>query len=241
MIERIFRRISPDVGKQNTDHRENWLRDSLAAMPDGARVLDAGAGTQRYKKYCNHLNYVSQDFASYDGQGDGSGIQMGEFQYGKLDIVSDISSIPEEDSCFDVIMCVEVIEHLQDPLPAIREFSRLLKKGGILLISAPFCSLTHFAPYHFSSGFNRYWYDVHLASNGFHIESMQPNGNYYEFMAQEISRLPTVTEKYTNSHVGVLTRIASYILLRKLLKNSRNDKGSAELLCFGYEVIARKK
>lgn len=240
MIEKIYRRITPDVGNTNKNHRENWLRDALADIPKGARILDAGAGTQRYKEYCNHLNYVSQDFALYDGAGNGSGIQMGDFDYGELDIVCDISSIPEKDFSFDAIMCVEVIEHLPDPIPAIQEFSRLLKKDGVLLLSAPFCSITHFAPYHFSTGFNRYWYEKHLQDNGFAVESISVNGNYFEFLAQELHRYPSISEQYANRRLGFITRIALYFLIRSLFKNSRHDVGSSELLCYGYEVIARK-
>ena len=240
MINKIYRRIKPDVGNSNKSHRVSWLQETLAAIPARARILDAGAGTQRYKKYCKHLDYVSQDFASYDGTGDGSGIQMGNFDYGELDIVSDISAIPEENCSFDAIMCIEVLEHLPDPLPAIREFSRLLKKDGVLLLSAPFCSLTHFAPYHFSSGFNRYWYNKHLPDNGFAIERMSTNGNYFEYLAQELNRLPTVSKKYANSSIGFVTRIALDVLLRSLKKNSRVDAGSSSLLCYGYEIIAHK-
>jgi SAM-dependent methyltransferase len=240
MIGRIFNRLSPDVGKSNKEHREEWLKKVLKSIPAGSRILDAGAGTQRYKSFCGHLDYVSQDFAAYDGIGDGSGIQKGSFNYGELDIISDISSIPEQDGSFDAVMCIEVIEHVPDPLPAIHEFSRLLKGGGVLLISAPFCSLTHFAPFHYSSGFNRYWYEKHLKDNGFEIVELLPNGNYFEYMAQEIQRLNSVANRYGNSGFGITSWIASYFLLRSLLKSSKADNGSDELLCYGYEVIARK-
>ena len=121
-------------------------------MPAGSRILDAGAGELRYKPLCSHLEYVSQDFAQYNGQGDGVGLQMGNWDQTHLDIVCDITQIPEPDQSFDVIMCIEVFEHLPDPLAALREFNRLLKSGGWLIITAPFNSLTHFAPYHFYTG-----------------------------------------------------------------------------------------
>jgi SAM-dependent methyltransferase len=80
------------------------------------------------------LDYVSQDFGQYDGVGDDAALQMGEFDYGRLDIVGDIASIDQPDSSFDAVMCVEVLEHLPDPIQAIREFSRLLKQDGHLIV-----------------------------------------------------------------------------------------------------------
>ncbi len=91
-------------------------------------------------------NMYHIDFGEYDGKGDGEALQIGEFDYGKLDIISDITSIPAPDSSFDAIMCIEVLEHLPDPIKAIQEFYRLLKPNGHLLITAPFCSLTLFFP-----------------------------------------------------------------------------------------------
>jgi len=120
----------PFVGKNNESSREDWLRKTLLTVPDNSRILDAGAGTQRYRKYCRHLQYVSQDFEKYDGIGDSAALQTTVFDYGKLDIVSDITSIPEADASFDAIMCIEVLEHLPYPVQALMEFSRLLKPNG---------------------------------------------------------------------------------------------------------------
>ena len=157
------------VGTKNESNRISWLETKLKEIPAGLRILDAGAGEQKYKQFCTHLSYVSQDFAKYDGRGDERGLQMGAWDQTKLDIISDITSIPEPDNSFDAIMCVEVFEHIPEPLLAIKEFARLLKVNGILIITAPFCSLTHFSPYHFYTGYNRYFYEKFLPEYGFEI------------------------------------------------------------------------
>jgi SAM-dependent methyltransferase len=216
------------------------LEQSLASLPAGWRILDAGAGTQEYKRFCNHLIYVSQDFAEYDGQGDSAALQTGSYDYGKLDIISDITSIPEPDGSFDAILCVEVLEHVADPVLAVKELSRLLRTGGVLILTAPFCSLTHFSPYHFSTGFNRYWYERHLVENGFRILELVPNGNYFEYLAQEINRLPVVAEKYSALKTSAIAQLGSILLLRSLYEMSRQDTRSAELLCFGYHIRAER-
>jgi len=232
--------IQPTIGIDNEDTRELWLERTLAAIPKDSRILDAGAGTQRYAKFCKHLIYVSQDFGKYDGEGDASGLQMGDFDYGKLDIVSDITAIPEANLSFDAIMCVEVFEHIPDPIQAVKEFSRLLKPGGDLVITAPFCSLTHFSPYHFSTGFNKYWYEKHLLDHNFIISEITPNGNFFEFVAQELYRISSVSKQYAKSKPRLIEQLCIYILLRMLLRFSKRDDYSSELLCYGYHVLARK-
>jgi len=39
---------------------------------------------------------------------------------------------------FDLIICTEVLEHTLNPFDAIEELYRILKKGGILMLSTPF-------------------------------------------------------------------------------------------------------
>ncbi|WP_291315610.1 class I SAM-dependent methyltransferase [Desulfuromonas sp.] len=99
----------PEIGTHNLANREKWLELALQQIPAGSRILDAGAGELQYKRFCSHLNYVSQDFAKYDGNGNGSGLQVGGWDQSRIDIVSDITSIPRPDSSFDAIMCIEVL------------------------------------------------------------------------------------------------------------------------------------
>lgn len=229
------------VGKDNQKNREIWLKKTLQKLPDNARILDAGAGEQKYKKLCSHLQYRSQDFAQYDGKGDGSGLQTGSWDQSKIDIISDITYIPEPDASFDAIMCIEVFEHLPEPIKAIQEFARLLKPGGHLILTAPFCSLTHFAPYHFYTGFNRYFYREHLSKNGFEICELVENGNYFEYVAQEIRRLPSIGKEYAGVRTGLLSSIGMKIMLTYLSSCSKNDAGSSDLLHFGCQIYAVKK
>jgi SAM-dependent methyltransferase len=239
-IKSILKSFRPHVGISNESSRERWLEETLRSIPDKNRILDAGAGTQRYRKFCKHLNYVSQDFGEYDGKGDAAGLQTGEFSYGSLDIISDIVFIPEPDSSFDAVMCIEVLEHLPDPIQAIKEFSRLIKPKGHLILTAPFCSLTHFSPYHFATGFNKYWYERHLTENGFKIIQMIPNGNFFEYLAQEIDRIPSISKRYANKKPTLFGRLSIYIILWMLSRFSKRDSGSSDLLCFGYHIYARK-
>jgi ubiquinone/menaquinone biosynthesis C-methylase UbiE len=228
------------VGTTNESERREWIRKTLQRIPPGLTILDAGAGESQYKEYCSHLTYIAQDFGQYDGTGD-TGLQMGHWDNNKLDIVSDITAIPLPDASVDAIMCTEVFEHIPDPLSALKEFGRLVKPGGYLLITAPFVSFTHFAPYHFNTGFSKYFYEKHLPANGFTIDDITPNGNYFEFVAQENRRLKAMAKTYANYKLNIFEKAITHLNLLILQRLSRKDKGSSELLCYGLHVFGRKR
>jgi len=46
-------------------------------------------------------------------------------------------TFPFEDNYFDAVICLDVIEHVFEPVDLIKEISRVLKKEGILVISTP--------------------------------------------------------------------------------------------------------
>ena len=130
---------------------------------------------------------------------------------------------------------------MPEPILAIKEFSRLLRPDGRLILTAPFCSLTHFSPYHFYTGFNRYFYETHLPAHGFKLIELESNGNFFEYLAQEIRRISYVAEFYTKRSPTILEKLALKITLRMLEKFSKYDKGSEELLHFGCHILAVKK
>lgn len=230
----------PLAGSNSDEARISWVAKSLQSIPRGLRILDAGAGELRLKPFCAHLDYVSQDFCQYEGAGDAKALQTGTWDTTRIDIVSNITAIPVPDSSFDVVLCSEVLEHIPNPVNAIQELVRVLKPGGTLLLTAPFCSLTHFAPYHFASGLNRYWYEEHLPAMGVKIEEITPNGNWFEFMGQELSRARFVSRTYSSAMLGWLMLAASYPLRAVLALLSKSDRGSSQLLCYGYMVKASK-
>lgn len=228
------------VGLGNSANRDAWVEQTLASLPSGLRLLDAGAGECQYQRFCSHLDYVSQDFSKYDGQGNSAGLQTEKWDVSQIDIVSDIASIPESSGSFDAILCTEVFEHIPNPALAIAEFSRLLKSGGTVIVTAPFWSLTHFAPYHFATGFNRYYYEEHLKTNGFENITIEANGNYFECVAQELRRVRAMSRSHSSMASGTISRLATAALLIAMSKMSKTDKGSADLLCFGLHVTANK-
>ena len=59
------------------------------------------------------------------------------------DIVGDIHDIPRQDQSVDVVICTEVLEHCRDPRTAVSELHRLLRPGGVCVLSTRFIH-----PYH---------------------------------------------------------------------------------------------
>lgn len=79
----------------NEVQRQSWLEKTLAALPPGARLLDAGAGELKNRLHCAHLDYVSQDFCQYQGADGGSldeGLQPKNWDTSRIDLVSDITA-----------------------------------------------------------------------------------------------------------------------------------------------------
>lgn len=52
-------------------------------------------------------------------------------------LVSDVQYMPFRDETFEFILCWHVIEHLPNPQKALKEISRILKTGGVLILGAP--------------------------------------------------------------------------------------------------------
>lgn len=233
--------VANTCGQGNERAREEWLRQALSRVPAGSRILDAGAGELKYRPFCAHLRYVSQDFAQYDGAGDGTGLHMGRWDCSRLDIVSDITAIPEPDASFDAVLCTEVLEHVPDPIAALRELVRLLRPGGELILTAPFCSLTHMSPYFFATGFGRSFYEHWLARLGLVIEEISYNGNYFEYLGQELRRVREAAERYTGLAPGDEDRAAFRTILGLLGRLSAADRGSHEFLAYGLHVRGRKR
>jgi ubiquinone/menaquinone biosynthesis C-methylase UbiE len=233
-MKKLIKRFIGDAGTKNLIDRQMWVKDALLSVPKENRILDAGAGEQQFRQYCSHLNYVSQDFNEYEGKGNDEGIQTGEWDVSKTDIISDIIKIPQPDASFDTILCTEVFEHIPDPISALSEFHRLLKSGGEVIISAPFNSLTHFAPYHYCTGFNKYFYEHHLSKLGFTITEITANGDWSEYFSQELRRLLTIYGK-----APIYVKILVAFILR-FVKLRRRANKTDDLGCFGFHVRAVK-
>lgn len=223
----------------NQNERDDFVVNELKKLPQKSLLLDAGCGSQRYRQYCDALNYRGQDFGQYSqdeksliGNVDGYGIGGKDgYKYGKLDYIGDIWNINEADNTFDVVLCTEVFEHIPYPNETIKEFSRLLKIDGKLILTAPSNCLRHMDPYYFYTGFSDRYYEKFLVENGLEIEMIEPVGDYYTWISKELYRTLT-----SHSFFSKMILIPSFLYYW----NKKKTKTSIDSLCEGYHIVAKK-
>jgi SAM-dependent methyltransferase len=116
-----------------TEHlaRYQWA----AQVAPGARVLDAGCGSGYGTGILAAAEPatliavdVAQDAVELTRAALGDGVDVR---------VADVRELPLSDGAVDLVVCFEVIEHLERRDQALREFARVLAPGGVLLISSP--------------------------------------------------------------------------------------------------------
>lgn len=121
------------VNRYDTEKRLQVFFDELLPTDlHGKKLLDAGCGTGWFS-----ARAVQQ------------GAQVTSLDVGKkllqevakkcssTLVVGDVLNLPFTANTFDVVVSSEVIEHTTNPLKALKEFYRVLKPGGLLVVSTP--------------------------------------------------------------------------------------------------------
>jgi len=178
-----FRGILLKILKPNSLslQRIEWVKKKLSSLEIGSNLIDIGAGEKYFKKYCSNLNYTSQDICQYNGSGN-EGLHMGTWDTKDTDIISDAANIPVEDETFDNALCTEVLEHAAHPIEILKEIFRILKPGGLAIITVPSLSLTHFAPHFYQAGFSKYFFKYHAQEIGFNILELKTIGGAFDLI-----------------------------------------------------------
>lgn len=157
---------------------DRFVGRTAVSIPEGSRVLDAGAGEGRYRAHFRRHRYVAIDLAIGDPGWD----------YGGLDVLGDLTRLPFPDGVFDHVLTTQTLEHLPDPGAFLAEAARVLRPGGRIHLTAPQCQKLHQEPHDY------YRYTVFglrhlLARAGFVVESVTPQGGYLAFLADAIRPL----------------------------------------------------
>lgn len=116
---------APDAHRLQLEH---WVWSHRADL--GYTILDVGVYNRR--------DYLGPGYMTFG-------------EYGE-DTIGDLLALPFADASFDGIVLTEVLEHCVNPQAAMGEVHRVLKPGGLLLVTSPF-----FWPTHQTEDYKDYW------------------------------------------------------------------------------------
>jgi SAM-dependent methyltransferase len=100
-------------------------------LPANARILDAGCGSGRFMVELARRGTVTGVELS------DTSVQLARRRAIGEVVAGSVTEMPFADDSFDLTVSLDVIEHLEDDVAALREFRRTVAPGGALLITVP--------------------------------------------------------------------------------------------------------
>jgi len=119
--------------------------DKMFADGDAVRVLEAGCGSRSFIQFGPKAYLAGIDISKE---------QLQKNTVLQEKILGDIETFPLAPASFDIVICWDVLEHLEHPELALKNFLRALRPGGIIVLGAPVVSslkglVTKFTPHWF--------------------------------------------------------------------------------------------
>ena len=178
----------------------------------------------RHASYFERQRYIGVDL----GVGDAS------WDYRRLDVIADLTALPFPSECFAAAINIVTLEHVADPLSALRELERTLSAAGRALIIVPHEWEIHQSPHDYFR-YTRHGMAWLLDSAGFAEYSIEPVGGYFRLLAR---RLLNGLQFFP----GLLFPVAALFLVPPALVLPFFDPLDRERnFTRGYVCIARKR
>jgi SAM-dependent methyltransferase len=100
-------------------------------LPAPGRILDAGCGSGR-----NMVELARRGTVTGIELSEASARLARERDVGEV-VTDSVVEMPFADDSFEMALCLDVIEHLEDDIAALRELRRVVVPGGALLVTVP--------------------------------------------------------------------------------------------------------
>ena len=160
------------------------------------------------------------------------------------DVYADVQCLPLPDNCVDGVIFFEVLEHVRSDTMAISEIVRILKKDGLLFISAPFVYPLHDAPHDYKR-FSHFGLPMLLQHNSMKVMDTQFHGNSLTTALQlmNLTVLESVNEVSERQQwIALLMILPAYFLclLGNLLALPFLTLQKPNALVLGQTLVAKK-
>jgi SAM-dependent methyltransferase len=86
---------------------------------------------------------------------------------------------------FDTVLCLQVVEHVMDPIDMVKEIGRVLKPGGYAVFLTPQTASMHMVPNHYYN-FTRFWSAEVMPRAGLEIVELVPLGGLWSSVASHL-------------------------------------------------------
>ena len=194
----------------------------------GGRLLEVGCGAIPYKSLL--ASHVRRHVASDRGR-----------YHPAVEVVSDGASLGFRDASFDSVLCTQVLEHVPDAQAVLLEIARVLRPGGLALVTVPLNSGLHMIPDDYFR-FTEYGLTVLCRHAGLQAEVIAERGGRIAAAAQTIL-LIFENDRMPTHHLGaaVARRLIGafcWFIRRCALPLDRQFPKRGNPL--GYALLARK-
>ncbi|HEY1536785.1 MAG TPA: class I SAM-dependent methyltransferase [Polyangiaceae bacterium] len=155
--------------------------ESVAPLARG-RLLDVGCGDKPYLEIFEP--YVSQ-YLGVEHEASFRHTTSATRTRGP-DVLYDGKRLPFADGEFDTVLSVQTLEHTPEPQALLREMARVLRPGGVLLLTAPFSFRLHEQPHDYFR-YSPHGLRVLCAEAGLLVERCEPMGNLWSLLGHKLN------------------------------------------------------
>lgn len=227
-IERELTRSGPDAWKYfSTAIYSHWqmvIEDQMPRYLNGLS-LDVGSGECPYRavaeRYASRLLLMDHNAQPI-----------------RIDLRGDIRHIPLTGGALDSVVCLQVLEHVANPFEGIAEMGRVLKPGGVLLLSVPHLSRLHELPHDYFR-YTEYGLRELAKAGGFEVLELEPVGGLVSFLGHQLS-MAYLTVFWPLRFLRPLTLFINKNLFTRFLLSVDKYLGFKSLFPQGYALVARK-